>query len=96
MHLFYITIYIAICAYLSVLHAAIECPPLSLIDNGMIIYSPDDTANYELGTVATYVCSSGFRLDFSQGGSETRTCVDDMDNDAEGVFDRLPPRCVRK
>lgn len=28
------------------------------------------------------------------GASQIRTCVDDMDNDAEGVFDRQPPTCV--
>ncbi len=26
----------------------------------------------------------------------TRTCVDDMDNDAEGVFNRQAPKCARK
>ncbi len=25
-----------------------------------------------------------------------RTCMDDMDNDAEGVFDRYAPRCIGK
>ena len=52
--------------------------------------------NYELGTVATYSCDAGFVLDFSLGGTETRTCVDDGDNDAEGIFDGQAPTCVRK
>ncbi len=69
-----------------------------MIDNGVIVYSTALTPenNYGLDTVATYICNSGFRLDLAEGGSETRTCVDDMDNDAEGVFDRQAPRCVRK
>ena len=46
--------------------------------------------------MATYACDTGFILDLSLGGSEMRTCVDDMDNDAEGVFDNQAPICVRK
>ncbi len=26
----------------------------------------------------------------------TRTCFDDLDNDAEGVFSGQAPRCIRK
>ena len=53
-------------------------------------------SNYDLGTVATYTCNDGYRLDITQGGSETRTCIDDLNGDAVGVFTNLPPRCVRK
>ena len=52
--------------------------------------------NYELGTVATYSCNPGFFLDFSLGGFEIRTCVDDGDNDAAGIFDGQSPICIRK
>ena len=52
--------------------------------------------NYELGTVATYSCDAGFVLDLTLGGTMTRTCVDDGDNDAEGIFDGQAPICVRK
>ena len=52
--------------------------------------------NYELGTVATYSCDAGFVLDFTLGGTVMRTCVDDGDNDAEGIFDGQAPICVRK
>ncbi len=50
-----------------------------------------------LGTVATYTCNAGFVLDISAtDASATRTCVDDNDNDAEGIFDLEAPICVRK
>ena len=61
----------------------------------MILYSNAGTPNYPLTTVATYSCNAGFVLDLSVG-SETRTCIDDGDNDAEGVFDMQEPACVRK
>ena len=61
----------------------------------MITYTTVGTPNYALGTVATYTCDTGFVLDLSIG-SETRTCIDDGDNDAEGVFDMQEPACVRK
>ncbi len=55
------------------------------------------TADYMLDTVATYKCDPEFALNMSAtNSSATRTCVDDSDNDAEGVFDRQPPTCVRK
>ncbi len=74
-----------------------ECEPLPVIANGDISYADDVTANYVLTTVATYTCNVGFFLDTSAAGaSATRTCVDDNDNDAEGIFDRQAPRCVRE
>ncbi len=76
--------------------AAIQCNPFDGIENGVITYAPDTTPNYDLGTVATYACDAGFVLDLSLGGSMTRTCVDDEDNDAEGVFSGQAPRCIRK
>ena len=80
----------------NVLHTAIECRNLPDIPNGVITYAPDTTPDYDLGTVAIYSCDTGFVLDLSLGASEMRTCVDDMDNDAEGVFDRQAPICIRK
>ena len=76
-------------------HTAVECEPLANIANEMISYSTAGTPNYPLTTVATYSCNAGFSLDLSVG-SETRTCIDDGDNDAEGVFDMQKPACVRK
>ncbi len=78
------------------IHTAVQCSPLLAITNGVITYAPDTIPNYDLGTVATYECNSGFVLDLSLGGSMTRTCFDDLDNDAEGVFSGQAPRCIRK
>ncbi len=69
---------------------ALQCPPLPPIENGMITYSPDLTPDYDIGTVATYVCNAGFVLDLTTEGSEIRTCVASREwNDQE-------PRCIRK
>ncbi len=76
--------------------AAIQCNALDGIENGVITYAIDTTPNYDPGTVATYTCDAGFFLYLSLGGSMTRTCVDDEDNDAEGVFSGQAPRCIRK
>ena len=75
--------------------AAIECPPLPSITNGAISYSTAGSPNYALRTVATYSCNAGFFLNTTVG-SEMRTCIDDGDNDAEGIFDMQEPACVRK
>ena len=80
----------------SFLYLAIECPPLDPIINGFINYAPNNTPNYDLGTVATYNCDAGFVLDLSLGGSVTRTCVDDNGLDAIGEFNNQAPRCIRK
>ncbi len=77
-------------------HAAIQCPLIPAIPNGVITYAPDNTPNYDLGTVATFTCKTGFVVDLSLGGYEIRTCMDDNGVDAIGVFDRQAPRCVRK
>ena len=78
-----------------IIRTAIECEPLPAIANGVITYAPNSVSAYSLGTTATYSCNTGFSLDLS-AGSEARTCVDDGDNDAEGVFDGQAPTCVRK
>ena len=73
----------------------ILCEPLLCVENGMITYSSERDPNYPWGTTATYSCNEGYFLDTS-GTSRIRTCFDDNDNDAEGVFDGQEPRCVRK
>ncbi len=78
------------------MHAVIQCSPLPAITNGFITYSPDNTPDFDLDTVATYSCGAGFVLDLSLGGTVTRTCLDDMDNDAEGLFNGQAPACIRK
>ena len=75
------------------IHVAQRCLPV--IANGVITYAPDSVQNYSLGTTATYSCNAGFSLDLS-AGSETRTCVNDGNDDAEGIFDLQAPTCVRK
>ncbi len=73
----------------------ILCEPLLGVENGMIIYSSERDRNYPWGTTATYSCNEGYFLDTS-GTSRIRTCIDDNDGDAEGVFDGQEPRCARK
>ena len=52
---------------------AIVCDELEALENGMIVYAPDSTGpEYDLNTVATYLCDEGFEL----VGDETRTCED--------------------
>ena len=75
-------------------NGSIEYVALPAITNGSITYAPDN--QYNLGTVATYDCDTGFVLDLSLGGSEMRTCVGDIGPDAEGLFDNQAPICVRK
>ncbi len=73
---------------------AIECPPPPSISYGMTSFTPDITANFSLGTVATYSCITGFFLDLSEG--EVRTCMEDGGADAIGMWSDDPPTCVRK
>ena len=40
-------------------------------ENGRILYAPDTTPDYDVGTLATYVCDSGYTL----VGSYTQVCV---------------------
>ena len=75
--------------------AAIECEPLPPIANGLITYAVDTTPNYDLGTTATYACITGYFLDLSVG-VRVRSCLDDGDMDALGVFSDQNPSCVRK
>ncbi len=53
---------------------AITCSTLSVIGNGMIVYSSDTTPPYDYGTTATYECDPGYEI--TSGDSE-RTCTDD-------------------
>ncbi len=73
-----------------------ECEPLPDFPNGMISYAPDMTANYSVGTVATYTCDSGFR--FVPGvGNRMRHCEDQgSTGDPISDFNGTEPRCERK
>ena len=66
------------------------CPELPEIINGFITYAPDDEADYDIGTIATYACNPGFIL----VGNMTRDCVEAADG--TGVFNGVAPVCKRK
>ena len=61
----------------------------------MIVYATDVTPDFDLGTTATYSCNDGYTLEITIG-FKVRTCIDDGDNDAVGVFRGQEPACVRK
>ena len=42
-----------------------------MLDNGRILYAPDSIPDYDVGTVATYVCDRNFDLE----GNVTQLCV---------------------
>ena len=58
--------------------------------NGLINYAPDDVADYDIGTVASYQCNPGFIL----VGVTARDCVEAADS--TGVFEGEAPICERK
>ncbi|XP_064387615.1 uncharacterized protein LOC135335886 isoform X2 [Halichondria panicea] len=60
-----------------------QCPPLPEIANGVISYSPDITPDYDVGTMAIYLCENGFVL----SGDDTRDCQSD------GTFSGMEPVC---
>ena len=69
--------------------AAIKCPEL-LITNGRVSYAPDMNADFNLGTVATYICNSGFELT----GNASRTCVNTSHTTAEWDRETEFRKCV--
>ena len=50
------------------------------------------TPNYEIGTIATYVCDYGFYLE----GENQRNCTAGNETSAIGVFNGEAPICVCK
>ncbi len=82
-------------APLFILNTAIGCLVLPIFANGIITYAIDVTPDFDLGTTATYSCNDGYTL-YTSIGVEVRTCIDDGDNDAVGVFSDQEPACVRK
>ncbi len=67
------------------------CASLPPPTNGQILYF-DSTAPYNHGTVATYICNTGFGI---ARGDVNTVCSDD-DNEAMGRWTRIPPTCERK
>ena len=78
-----------------ILNTAIGCLVLPIFANGIITYATDVTPDFDLGTTATYSCNDGYTLDLSTG-DEVRTCIDDGNNDAVGMFSGQAPACVCK
>ncbi len=68
---------------------------MPVIANGIIVYATDVTPDFDLGTTTTYSCNDGYTLDLSIG-DKVRTCIDDGNNDAVGLFSGQEPACVRK
>ena len=64
--------------------AAITCPSLSPLTNGVISYSPDTSSPYDIGTMATYSCNVGFFLE----GDMARACNN------VGTWDGTNPSCT--
>ena len=58
----------------------------------MIVFASDTTSDFEIGTVATHSCNTGFAL----VGDTTRTCMDDDQADIVGVWSGSAPTCERK
>ena len=67
-----------------------QCPELPAIVNGFITYAPDDVADYDIGTIATYQCNPGFIL----VGNMTRDCLEAADG--TGEFNSEAPICECK
>ena len=87
--LVYVDLHAVMHVTVTVAGAAIHCPPIeSIIDNGEITYSPQTTPQYDLNTVATYSCNSGYYL----VGSMTRICAEDLG----GTWSNETPMCVGK
>ena len=58
----------------------------------MIVYAPNSTGpEYDLNTVATYICNEGFEL----VGNETRTC-EDAGAGVTGEFNGTAATCERE
>ena len=70
---------------------AIECPALTDVTNGAIVYTSDTTAPYNFGTTATHSCNSGYSL----VGDKIRTCGGDGSN-LTGEWDLSEPTCKRQ
>ncbi len=62
-------------------------PPL--FANGQIIFSTDTTSPFDFGTLATYICDTGFSL----SGNVARTCTGD-DSSPVGIWSGGDPTCI--
>ena len=58
----------------------------------MITYAADTKPDFEIGTVATHTCNTGFAL----VADMKRTCMADDQADIVGVWSGSAPTCERK
>ncbi|XP_064386667.1 sushi, von Willebrand factor type A, EGF and pentraxin domain-containing protein 1-like [Halichondria panicea] len=68
---------------------AITCSALTVIGNGMIVYSSDRTKSHDYGTTAMYECDPGYEI---TGGDSERTCTGDSSSPS-GLWDGTAPQC---
>ena len=68
--------------------AAIMCTDLPAPADGRVTYT-DTTSPYDFGTVATYVCDSGFGI---SGGNRTRACGG-LDLSTVGTWNGIAATC---
>ncbi len=69
-------------------HVAAKCPALTVI-NGLISYTPDISADFDIGTQAYHDCDYGYTL----SGATVLTCTQGNPNDITGVWDLPFPTC---
>ncbi len=69
--------------------SVIQCEDLPNPVNGVISFSPDDTAPFDFGTIALYTCDTGFGLN----GDDQRTCAGNSDS-IVGEWIGVPPSCA--
>ena len=72
-----------------IIFLVITCPSLSVSSSGQVSYFTDTTSPHDLGTVATFTCNPGFRLD----GLERVTCGGDGSS-PNGMWSGSPPNCT--
>ncbi len=77
--------------YYSYILTAITCSALTVIGNGMIVYSSDRTEPHDYGTTAMYECDPGYEI---TGGDSERTCTGDSSSPS-GLWDGTAPQCPR-
>ena len=73
--------------------AVIECPTLIAPANGQVSYTTDMSSPFDIGTVATFSCDTGFSLN---GTIATFTCADDDQADTIGTWGGTEPSCLGK
>ncbi len=66
---------------------------MPIIENGMITYTNNTAAPFNLDTIATYECHDGF---FLSRDAERRCTVGEGRSSGVGTWDGIAPICARK